>query len=122
MSCGASQDAPRARPSARHVQSNVLRSDYAGSAACRSCHTETYDAFIRSPMHRMTRVASGDSIRAPFDGTTYSFKGDSVTVEQQSGQRYMRLKTAEKGSSLYRITKVIGGRFREDYAGVEVSE
>jgi predicted CXXCH cytochrome family protein len=124
MSCSAGSSAPIAARSGHgeRVRSNVLRGDYAGSAACAGCHQQIHDDFMRSPMHRMTRAAVGDAISAPFDGTTFSFKGESVTVEEHGGHKYMRLSTAKLGTRVYRITKVIGGRTREDYAGVEVSD
>ncbi|MGH7439382.1 MAG: hypothetical protein ACRENE_27150, partial [Polyangiaceae bacterium] len=47
--------------------SNVARSDYAGSGACKPCHADVYSAWERSPMHRMTRSLPGAEVRAPFD-------------------------------------------------------
>jgi hypothetical protein len=109
-------------PRTGEVASNVLRTDYAGSAACRPCHQSIYDDWLRSPMHNMTRKLPGASVHAPFAGEQFRFKDDVVTMEQHEGQRYMRLDTREKGSRLYKVTKVIGGHHREDYAGVEVLE
>lgn len=102
------------------VSSNILRGDYAGSAACASCHAEIYKRWSDSPMRRMTRLASETVPRAPFDGTTFRFKGESVRMEEREGRRYMRVFTQKTGSALYRVTKVIGGRYREDFAGYEV--
>jgi predicted CXXCH cytochrome family protein len=103
------------------VSSNILRGDYAGSAACAPCHAAIAERYRTSPMRRMTRLAEGTVPRAPFDGATFHFKGDSVTMEEHEGRRYMRVVTQKAGESLYRITKVIGGRYREDFAGHEVS-
>lgn len=103
------------------VRSNVLRADYAGSKACEPCHAAIYSAFLKSPMHRMTRHADGPDIRAPFDGRMFRFKGDSVTLEEREGHRYMRLESQKSGSHTYRITKVIGGHYREDFVGREVT-
>lgn len=72
-------------------------------------------------MHRMTRPAGPQEIQAPFNGATFSFKGDTATMETHGGQRYIRLARASHGEQLFRITKVIGGRYREDYVGVEVT-
>lgn len=72
-------------------------------------------------MRRMTRIASEAAIRAPFDGSVFHFKGDAVTMEEHGGRRYMRLSSQKAGTVLYRVTKVIGGRYREDFAGHEVS-
>jgi hypothetical protein len=108
-------------PDARVVESNVLRADYAGSAACEPCHAAIYGAFMKSPMHRMTRHADGADVKAPFDGRVFRFKGDSVTLEQREGKRYMRLESARSGAHVYEITKVIGGHYREDFVGREVT-
>jgi predicted CXXCH cytochrome family protein len=106
---------------ARVVSSNIMSSDYAGSAACRPCHTEIADSFRASPMHRMTRNVDGAEIDAPFDGTTFQFKGDTATLLRHAEQRFVRLESKESPPRLYRVTRVIGGRYREDFAGIEVS-
>lgn len=104
------------------VGSNVLRRDYAGSPQCAHCHQAIYDAWLQSPMHRMTRDADTAEIRAPFSGGEFRFKGDRVTMETLGDQRFMRIHTRAGGESLYRITRVIGGRYREDFVGVVVGD
>ena len=79
-------------------------------------------------MHRMTRlpghaIEAGDATSvAPFDGRAFSFKQDVARLEVRRGQRVMALHSAERGDHLYRVTRVIGGRYREDFAGIEVAE
>ena len=107
-------------PSATAAFSNVTRDDYAGSAACKPCHADVVAAWERSPMHRMTRDARSADIRAPFDGTTFRFKGDSAVLEQHGADRVMRIQTEAGTTATYRVTRVIGGRTREDFAGVDV--
>lgn len=104
------------------VTSNVERADYAGSAACEPCHAEVVAKWRRTPMHNMTRIAGEAAIDAPFDGAVFSFKHDRVVLETHQGVKHMRLETAEKGVALYRLTRVIGGRHREDFAGVLVKD
>jgi len=70
-------------------------------------------------MHRMTRLAGPGEVKAPFDGTTFQLAGDSVTTVTERGERFMRIRNA-KGESTYKVTMVIGGRVREDYAGEEI--
>ncbi|MEI9950357.1 MAG: cytochrome c3 family protein [Pseudomonadota bacterium] len=115
------------RPGPTHVgevRSNILRADYAGSEACADCHAKQYAAWLDSPMHRMTRALPASQISAPFSGNTFEFRGDSLRLEQIDGQRFMRLHgTSKSGSAsetLFRVTKVIGGRYREDFVGAEV--
>ena len=117
--------ASSAPPSSTHageVRSNLVRADYAGSQACSGCHEREYAAWLDSPMHRMTRDLQKTQISAPFSGNTFAFQGDSVRLEEQAGQRFMRLHSRPPNATdtLFRVTKVIGGRYREDFVGLEV--
>ena len=102
------------------VRSNILRADYAGSARCASCHAEITGAWQGSPMHLMTRLPEGARVRAPFDGATFRFKGDSARLTERDGARFVELSSASGDRHRYRVTRVIGGRYREDFAGVEI--
>ncbi len=118
----ASPGAARAT-SAKHegeVRSNIARADYAGSAACERCHAKEYAAWLASPMHRMTRDLHKTDIHAPFNGASFAFRGDTVHMEQIGAERFMRLDGAAGEHSLFRVNKVIGGRYREDFVGAEV--
>jgi hypothetical protein len=121
---GASTEADAGLPAKENpvVRSNILRADYAGSESCRSCHKSLYDDWLGSPMRRMTRLPATAQIRAPFDGRTWKFKGDEARFEQKGAVRFVRLHTRRFGNHLYRITRLIGGRTREDFAGVEVTD
>ena len=105
----------------RVARSNILRADYAGSASCRTCHSSLYDDWLGSPMRQMTRLPATAKIRAPFDGRTWRFKDDEARFERQAGTRFVRIQSRRFGDHLYRVTRVIGGRTREDFAGVEVT-
>ncbi len=107
------------RPSV--VTSNILRGDYAGSRACADCHGAIYDAWKHSPMHRMTRLAQDGSIEAPFGGATLHVGPDTATMDSRDGRRYVTVSSIQDGQHVYRVTKVIGGRYREDYVGVDVT-
>jgi predicted CXXCH cytochrome family protein len=102
------------------VKSNVARGDYAGSAVCARCHADEAAAWARSPMHRMTRDARGADIRAPFDGSTLRFKDDTLVLERKGDDRFVRIEHGDGRRESYRVTRVIGGRTREDFAGVQV--
>ena len=122
--CGAARPsravtAPAPGPS--HVTSNIVRADYAGSVRCAPCHGEIYAAWERSPMHRMTRVPETTDVRAPFDGRAFHFKDDTARVSETDGARFVQLSSPTFGEHVYRVTRVIGGRYREDFAGVEVA-
>ena len=108
------------------VGSNILRGDYAGSESCARCHADIFSAWRSSPMHLMTRLPAGAGIHAPFAADpgqappTFRFKDDTARLVERDGERYVDLTSAQYGDHRYRITRVIGGRYREDFAGVEV--
>jgi predicted CXXCH cytochrome family protein len=104
------------------VRSNVTRDDYAGSTACARCHADVAAAWESSPMHRMTRDARAAEVRAPFDGTVWRFHDDAVVLEKRGNDRFMRIVQSGGAARTYRITRVIGGRTREDFAGVDVDD
>jgi predicted CXXCH cytochrome family protein len=122
IACG-SPAPPRAPAAARggSVASNVLRGDYAGSEACADCHSQIFERWRASPMRNMTRdaTAAATVIRAPFDGATLHVGADTATMEMDGGARVMRVESPG-GTERFRITKVIGGRYREDFVGVDV--
>jgi predicted CXXCH cytochrome family protein len=112
------------RPPAREVgdvHSNILYADYAGSEPCRKCHREIWDAWSGSPMHKMTRIVVQATGGAPFDGSELRFKDDRAVMEKHGGKRYVRVESPRFGNHLFRVTRVIGGHHREDFAGVEVA-
>ena len=72
-------------------------------------------------MHKMTRLPLSAQIRAPFgQKPTFRFKDDELTLDEQSGERFMHVRSGKYGEHTYKVTRVIGGRYREDYAGVEI--
>ena len=109
---------PPAKAAAGPIASNVLRGDYAGSPACADCHGAIYQTWQSSPMRNMTRDATTAAIRAPFDGSTLRVGTDTVTMATAGGRRVMQL-VSPAGNHTFEITKVVGGRYREDFVGVE---
>jgi predicted CXXCH cytochrome family protein len=103
------------------VKSNTSFADYAGSQACARCHEQYVQKWFASPMHNMTRTARGAEVRGPFDGTMFHFREDSATLSTENGERYISISSKKYGDGKYRLTRVIGGHHREDYAGVSVS-
>ena len=106
---------------APETRSNILRADYVGSAACAGCHADLYAKWAGSPMRNMTRDPERAAIRAPFAGETFTFKGDRATLFKEGNARFVRIAERDAAPRLYRVTRVIGGRHREDFAGVEVA-
>jgi predicted CXXCH cytochrome family protein len=97
----------------------VLRADYVGSQACAGCHVSIYEQWQRAPMHRMTRDLAKTDVTAPFDGRSLKLGQDVATLSERDGRRFVGLSQAG-ADTLFRVTKVIGGRYREDFVGEEV--
>jgi predicted CXXCH cytochrome family protein len=128
VACGSAQrsaiDAARAaaaRADPDHVSSNTERRDYAGSRACAPCHGEIYARWSESPMHRMTRLPENIRTRTPFNGEIFRFKDDSAKLSRRSGHLLAAISSPVFGDHVYRVTRIIGGRYREDFAGVQVA-
>lgn len=103
------------------VASNVEFKDYAGTQACARCHTQYVEKWLATPMHNMTRAAKQAEVKGPFDGTVFTFKGDKATLTTENGERYITIASSKYGDGKYRLTRVIGGHHREDYAGVSTT-
>ncbi len=106
------------------IASNVLRADYAGSTACADCHADVYKSWATSPMRNMTRDASpsgGAQIRAPFSGTVLHVGDETCAMVMDGDKRVMQV-SSPKGNHRFTITKVIGGRYREDFVGIEAGD
>jgi predicted CXXCH cytochrome family protein len=72
-------------------------------------------------MHNMTRTIESAQVRAPFDGTAFRLKADTAWLETRNGRKFVRVESKQFGSGIYRVTRVIGGHYREDFAGIRVA-
>lgn len=95
--------------------------DYAGTRACARCHEAEVASWLRSPMHNMTRDAQQAEVKGPFDGTIFRLRDDSARLESSGSDRFVTITSKKHGGGIYRLTRVIGGHHREDYAGVPVA-
>jgi predicted CXXCH cytochrome family protein len=103
----------------REVASNVTFDDYAGTRACAPCHASHVETWLRSPMHNMTREADVADVKNPFDGT-FRLKDDEARLAKSGKERFVTITSRRFGSGTWKVTRVIGGHHREDYAGVLV--
>ncbi len=120
MGCGQPPPPARVTPAGAEIASNILRRDYAGSSACSDCHHDIYEAWAKSPMRNMTRDAATATIRAPFTGTSLRVGDETARMYTEGTTRIMAIESP-RGNHRFKITKVVGGRYREDFIGVEMS-
>ncbi len=122
VGCGGSKTppTPRVTPDGAIIASNMLRRDYAGSKPCAECHDELYARWAASPMRNMTRDAASAAIKAPFTGTKLTVGDETATMYTDDGKRFIKI-ASPRGDHTFRVTKVVGGRYREDFVGIETS-
>ena len=65
-------------------------------------------------------MAATTTPRAPFDGRVWTFKADEARLEKVGDEYHIHVRSAQFGDHRYRVTRIIGGRAREDFAGVEI--
>ncbi len=70
-------------------------------------------------MHRMTRDALGADVQAPFNGTRWHFKDESIVLDKRGGERFIRIESPRDEPVDYRVTRIVGGRTREDFVGID---
>ncbi len=73
---------------------------------------------MAAPMHNMTRLPSASVPAAPFEGV-FRLKDDEVRFSRRGDDRLMTIVSQQFGTRTFRVTRVIGGHYREDFAGVE---
>ena len=73
-------------------------------------------------MRNMTRVARPRTIDAPFDGATLRIGSDTATMEMREGKRVCHARI-DRETVVTRTgsRRSIGGRYREDFVGVDVT-
>jgi predicted CXXCH cytochrome family protein len=116
--CGTSPQPTHASQSNGLIASNMLRRDYVGSKACAECHAEIAERWAASPMRNMTRDAATAAIKAPFDGATLRVGDETARMYSEGSDRLIAIQSP-RGDHTFRITKVVGGRYREDFIGIE---
>ena len=92
---------------------------YAGSSACRGCHTEIHDSWARTGMGRMFRPWKPEDVLADF-GAGAEVLSDDGAVEARigisDGRHYIELPDGIGGWQRHRIDHVIGSKWQQAYA------
>lgn len=103
------------------AKSNVRHADYIGSDSCRDCHASNHKAWSQHGHHRMTQFASTKTVVGDFSGKqTIEYEGGSARFFIKDNKYHMELKRGGK-TWLFHITRTIGWRHMQDYAGFLVS-
>ena len=88
----------------------ITHDDFAGSAACSTCHADQYAAWATSTHGRAGGDPDPETVIAPFDGTPIVFRDATVLPVVDSAGRYLFV-VRQEGHAEQRITVdgVIGG-------------
>ncbi len=97
--------------------SNIHRKDYVGAAACSECHEQNYQSWKTHAHRLMNARASAETVGGDFSGTaTIQYRGGTGQFFKQGDQYYMQL-THGNTNWVYQVTRTIGSRFFQYYAG-----
>jgi len=108
-------------PGGRDSPSNITPESYVGAEACGRCHKENYGAWLDHPHRRMNQLASDETVLGDFAGREIQAAGGVARLEHTPGGPFtMTLERAGSPRRVYRVTRTIGSRFKQFYAGVLV--
>lgn len=100
--------------------SNIRLSDYVGPDACAECHKENHQNWRNHPHSRMNAIASEETILGDFSRATLSYGGQKAVFRKQDDQFLVEYFKEEELLRQFRITRVIGWRYEQDYVGFQV--
>ena len=88
---------------------------YAGSAACRACHTRIYESWQATGMARMFRAYRSSDVIGDFSGAqTVSDHARAITV---ASKHFIEIRKAETSEWVrYPVDYVIGSKWQQEYA------
>ena len=101
--------------------SNIRREDYVGPQVCGDCHPKNYDSWKKHPHSRMNMPANGQTVLGDFSGTSVFYHGQRVMFEKQDSTFFVSYYQGEKQIRKFRVTRVIGWRYEQDYVGVQIA-
>lgn len=90
---------------------------YAGSAACRSCHTAEFRNWQSTGMAKMFRPYSAGGVMGRFSGE--EILGGSARAVTENDKRFIELRDADSGEwTRYRVDALIGSKWQQAYASL----
>lgn len=104
------------------TNSNIRLKDLAGSDSCWKCHEANYELWSEHGHSRMTTHASAATIVGDFSGDQ-SIEVEGGTAKfYRDGDRHLMKLIGNQNTSIYEVTRTIGWRHEQEYAGVLISD
>lgn len=92
------------------------RSAYAGSAACRQCHTAQFSAWRQTGMAKMLAPVDGAAVIGVFGGEYRDSAGLQARFSRGGGGFFFELKRTGGTWDRYRVDYTIGSKWQQAYA------
>ncbi|MFT5370294.1 MAG: hypothetical protein ACI8V2_005276 [Candidatus Latescibacterota bacterium] len=99
--------------------SNIRPSDYVGPEACAECHQENYASWQQHPHSRMNMLATEETVLGNFDRATLTYGNRKAVFRKQNGQFFIEYFSEEQLLRQFRISRVIGWRYEQNYVGFQ---
>lgn len=100
--------------------SNILAADYVGPQACGECHEKNYDHWQRHPHSRMNALATPETVLGDFSDTVVEYDGRRAVFRRVGDAFFVDYYRGTQRERRFRITRVIGWRYEQDYVAVQV--
>ncbi len=98
-------------------QTPVLASEWAGSAACHTCHRDRFGTWHRTYHRTMTQLATQESVQGAFDGQTVQQWGIDVRPVQRGDEYWFEYRLPDSDALLVeqKIYKTVGSNRYQQY-------
>ncbi len=99
--------------------SNIRKADYVGPQVCAECHQENFKNWQQHPHSRMNMLATEETVLGDFSRATLNYGNKKAVFRKQDGQFLIEYFQEETLLRQFRITRVIGWRYEQDYVGFQ---
>lgn len=100
--------------------SNIRPKDYVGPQACAECHKENHQNWQNHPHSRMNALANAETILGNFSNASIDYAGRRAVFKQQEDKYIVEYYRDEELLRQFKITRVIGWRYEQDYVGFQI--
>ena len=99
--------------------SNIRKADYVGPQVCAECHQENFANWQQHPHSRMNMLATEETVLGDFSRATLNYGTKKAVFRKQDGQFLIEYFQEETLLRQFRISRVIGWRYEQDYVGFQ---
>ena len=86
----------------------VNKLHFVGSAACRQCHEEEYEAWTKSDHYKAMQTAGTETVLGNFDNAVFESKGFIGKMFKLDGSFYMQVENREGRPDTFKVVYTFG--------------